>query len=266
MTPQEWVRVGEVYHTALERSPDERISFVAEACSGNTLIRREVESLLAAERGAVNFLQANALHDFSRHDFGEGEANQANKVAPQSLIGQNVGDYELLSPLGAGGMGEVYRARSHRLGREAAIKILTAGALDADRLRRFEQEAHAASALNHPNIVTIYETGEAAMGPFLAMELVEGETLRQVVNACPPLDDVLQICIQVAQALKVAHAANIVHRDIKPENLILRPDGYVKVLDFGLARLLPRAASGPSQSSYESGASEMARRQRTRVR
>ncbi len=259
MTPEQWERVGAVYHAALERSSDKRISFVAEACSGNAQLRREVELLLAAEQGAADFLQADALHDFARHDFGEADANQANRVEPQSLIGQNVGDYELLSHLGAGGMGEVYRARSHRLGRQAAIKILPAGAADADRLRRFEQEAHAASALNHPNIVTIYETGEAAMGPFLAMELVEGETLRQVVNGRPPLDVVMKICIQAAQALKVAHAANIVHRDIKPENLILRPDGYVKVLDFGLACLLPRSASRKSQSSYESAAPEMAR-------
>ncbi len=234
MTPERWALVGQIYHATLERGVVERPSFLRNACGGNELLRREVESLLAAEQEADEFLKWDAAKDLAELSFAESP----------SLPGKKLHHYELLSRLGSGGMGEVYRARDTRLRREAAIKVLpSALARDADRLRRFEQEAHAASALNHPNIVTIYDTGETESGHFLAMELVEGETLRRVIQLRPPLDRVILICTQVAQALQVAHAANIVHRDIKPENLMVRDDGYVKVLDFGLARLIPPMAA-----------------------
>ena len=166
-----------------------------------------------------------------------------------SLEGKKLRDYEFVSRIGAGGMGEVYRAYDTKLLRDVAIKILPrALAQDIDQLRRFEQEARTVSRLNHPNIVTIFETGKAEYGPFLVMELVQGETLRKAIEGALPLVDAVRICLQAAQALKVAHASNIVHRDIKPENLMVRADGYVKVLDFGLARLFPpTAAPGPSE-------------------
>jgi serine/threonine-protein kinase len=155
-------------------------------------------------------------------------------------IGQTFGSYQILTILGKGGMGEVYRARDTRLGRDVALKIL-AGAYtqDPDRIRRFRQEATAASALNHPGILTIHEAGDADGCQFIATEFVDGETLRQILNqrGRVPLNEALAIAVQVAAALAAAHKAGIVHRDIKPENVMVRPDGYAKVLDFGIAKL-----------------------------
>jgi predicted ATPase len=154
--------------------------------------------------------------------------------------GTRLGPYEVLSPLGAGGMGEVYRARDTRLTRDVAIKVLPASfADDADRLLRFEQEARATSALNHPNIVTIHEFGDVEAGRFIVMELVDGRTLRALIDEGSSIDALARLGCQMAKALGAAHAAGITHRDIKPENIMVRDDGYVKVLDFGLARLVP---------------------------
>ena len=153
--------------------------------------------------------------------------------------GTRLGSYEIVSPLGAGGMGEVYRARDTRLGREVAIKVLPAErAADPDRRRRFEQEARSASALNHPNILTIHEVGSEGETTFIAMELVEGRTVRELVAGGPmPTKKLLDIAAQTAEGLAKAHGAGIVHRDLKPENLMVSKDGYVKILDFGLAKL-----------------------------
>ncbi len=160
--------------------------------------------------------------------------------------GSKLGSYEILGPLGAGGMGEVYRARDGKLGREAALKVLAEEyAQSRERLQRFEQEARAASALNHPNIVTIYEIGESGGTCYIAMEYVEGRTLRQLLDAGPlPLKKALGIAAQVADGLGKAHAAGIVHRDLKPENVMLTADGYAKILDFGLAKLAAGSGSG----------------------
>lgn len=229
MTPEQWSVVGKIYEAALERSAVERASFVANACGGNELLESEVHSLLAAEQQAGDFLEEDAAQRVAPLPLGE----------PSTFTGRKLRQYELGLRLGSGGMGEVYRALDTRLKREVAVKVLRPSpAEDIDRLRRFEREAQAASCLNSPNIVTIYETGEVEDCRFLAMELVEGQTLRQLIDVRLSLDEVVRICLQVAQALKAAHAANIVHRDIKPENVMLRPDGYVKVLDFGLARFI----------------------------
>src|SRR5688572_1308496 len=154
--------------------------------------------------------------------------------------GVQLGPYEVTEPLGKGGMGEVYLARDHRLGRELALKVLPRQATDdAAAVERFVREARAASALNHPNVVTIYEIGEAEAGRYIAMELVCGMTLRALAGPVPrSTDEVARLGAQIARALAVAHAAGIVHRDVKPENVMVRPDGYVKVLDFGIARLV----------------------------
>src|ERR1700693_5764736 len=153
--------------------------------------------------------------------------------------GARLGPYEIVAPLGAGGMGEVYRARDPRLGREVALKILPAEmSADKDRLTRFEQEARSASALNHPSIVTIYEIGQADSVAYIAMELVQGRTLREVIVEGPvPAKRVLAFAAQIADALAKAHEAGIVHRDLKPENLMVTREGFVKILDFGLAKL-----------------------------
>src|SRR5207245_4386299 len=155
--------------------------------------------------------------------------------------GARLGPHEILAPLGQGGMGEVYRARDTRLGREVAIKILPAAfASNVERLQRLEQEARSASALNHPNIVTIYEVGSADSTFSIAMELLEGASLRDLVLAGPlPVRRLLSIAAQVADGLAKAHGAGIVHRDLKPENLMVTKDGFVKILDFGLAKLVP---------------------------
>jgi serine/threonine-protein kinase len=155
--------------------------------------------------------------------------------------GTRLGHYEITSLLGSGGMGEVYRAKDHKLGRDVAIKVLREElASDPERLRRFEQEARSASALNHPNIITIYDIGKHDTTPYIAMEYVEGKTLREMLAEGPlPTKNLLQLATQIAEGLAKAHAAGIIHRDLKPENLMISSDGYVKILDFGLAKLLP---------------------------
>jgi len=160
--------------------------------------------------------------------------------------GSRLGPYEILAPLGAGGMGEVYRARDTRLGREVAVKVLPASlSEDPDRLRRFEQEARAASALNHPNIMTVYDVGEVAGTPFVVSELLEGVTLREALADSPlPVRKAVDYGVQIAQGLAAAHEKGIVHRDLKPENLFVTKDARVKILDFGLAKLMPQQADG----------------------
>jgi len=153
--------------------------------------------------------------------------------------GTKLGPYEILSALGAGGMGEVYRARDPRLGREVAIKILASGsAPDPERLRRFEQEARATAALNHPNILAVFDIGSQDNSPYIVSELLEGETLRaRLNNGALPVRKVVDYALQVARGLAPAHDHGIVHRDLKPENIFITRDGYVKILDFGLAKL-----------------------------
>src|ERR1700737_4591768 len=166
------------------------------------------------------------------------------------IPGARLGPYEILAPLGAGGMGEVYRAKDPRLGREVAVKVLPdALSSDRERLRRFEQEARAASALNHPNIITIYDVGLSDSAFYIVMELVEGEPLRDTLAAGPiPAKRMLSIAAQVADGLAKAHTAGIVHRDLKPENVMLTGDSLVKILDFGLAKLSPREIAEELQS------------------
>src|SRR5215468_8584829 len=160
--------------------------------------------------------------------------------------GAHFNHYEIIAPLGAGGMGEVWRARDMRLNREVAIKALPASfAQDADRLRRFEQEARATSALNHPNILTIYDIGDHEGAPFIVAELLEGEELREQLNGGPlPVRAAIDYAHQIASGLAAAHAKGIVHRDLKPENLFVTSDGRVKILDFGLAKLKPPQVGG----------------------
>src|SRR5712692_511230 len=168
-----------------------------------------------------------------------------------SLVGQTVGRYRITAQLGEGGMGVVYRAEDSTLGRDVAIKVLRPEiGRHPERVRRFSQEARAASALNHPNIITVHDAGEFEGGPFLVMELVEGESLRaQLRRGALPFGKVVDIGIQAATALARAHEAGITHRDLKPENILVRPDGYVKILDFGLAKLTEKQPPGESASA-----------------
>ena len=235
MTPERWQRVKEIFQAALERAPGERSAFVTRACGGDESLRREVESLISSHEKDGSFIDSPAYQVAA-----ELLADEHAELKP----GQTIGSYEIVSFISRGGMGEVYLAQDKRLGRQVALKILPASlAKDADRLRRFEQEARAASALNHPNIITIHEIREANSTLMIATEYVEGETLRERLSY-ERLDirEALQIAIQIADALAAAHQAGIIHRDIKPENIIIRPDGYVKVLDFGLAKLAELAS------------------------
>ena len=233
MDAERWAKIDRLLDEAMDREPASRAAFLSEACVGDEDLRRDVESLLEAQTQSRSFLSAPALNVAARKLAEEREI---------SLIGEQFGAYQIISLLGVGGMGEVYLARDERLGRRLALKLLPKTfTRDIDRVRRFEQEARAASALNHPNIITIYDIGEMAGTFFIAAEYVEGQTLRQLIERGPRrTKETIGVCSQVADALAAAHEAGLVHRDIKPENVILRPDGYVKVLDFGLVKLTDR--------------------------
>jgi Tol biopolymer transport system component len=232
MRAERFRRIDELFDAALERGAGERDAFLDSACAGDDELRAAVERLLAAHARAADFIESPAME-------------VAARLAVTSEVGRRVGPYKILSPLGAGGMGEVYLAEDVRLNRRVALKLLPgAFTQDPERVRRFEREAHAASALNHPNIVTIHEVGEWDGVHFIATEFVEGRTLRSLIaGEGLKAGDALGVASQVAEALAAAHAAGIIHRDIKPENIMLRPDGYAKVLDFGIAKLTGRGDS-----------------------
>ncbi len=235
MTPEikadRWQQIDRLFHSTLACAPEKRAGFLSQACGEDEALRVEVESLLGAHEQDGSFLDLPAYEvaaDFLADAFG------------RLFAGQQIGPYKIISPLAAGGMGEVYLAQDTRLGRKIALKLLSSDfAKDQHRVRRFAQEARAASALNHPNVCVIHEVGKTTDGRhFIAMELIEGITLRERISRGPlSLADALTVAEQVAAALTAAHAAGVVHRDIKPENIMLREDGYVKVLDFGLAKL-----------------------------
>src|SRR5262245_4839771 len=229
MTPERWRRIEDVYHAALARQPEGRDAVVAEACAGDEALRREVASLLAQHASLAGTLAGAAV----------GMAAQLVSLPAESVLtGRRLGGYQITAPLGKGGMGEVYRARDTRLGREVAIKILPrAFTSDPDRLARFEREARVLASLNHPAIATIYGVEDADGIRALVMELVEGETLAtRIARGAIPVAAALPLARQIADALDAAHEKGIVHRDLKPGNITITPEGAVKVLDFGLAK------------------------------
>ena len=242
MTPERWEQVGALYRAALENAPGERATFLKSACSGDEDLRREVESLLAAEAGAGDFLSAGAMSDAAQTLAAE---------RTHMLVGRSLGRYRVLAPLGAGGMGEVYLGEDARLRRRVALKLLPAElTVSRDRVRRFEQEARAVAALNHPSIITVFEVGEAEGFRFIVTEYVEGETVRELLapGKLTP-GRALDMATQTAGALAAAHEVGVVHRDVKPENIMLRRDGFVKVLDFGLAKLTQHHAAAVEMSA-----------------
>ena len=230
MTPERWRQVTGIFDSALAREAHERAAFLDEACAGDPELLAEVTSLLATH------LQPGSFIDAPAYEFA---AELIVREPARSMAGEQLGAYRILDKIGTGGMGEVYLAEDTRLGRRVALKLLPAQfTADPNRLRRFEREARATSALNHPNIITLYEIGEASGVHFMATEFVAGQTLRQRLAAEKlELSAVLDVAAQVASALSAAHAAGVVHRDVKLENVMVRPDGLVKVLDFGLAKL-----------------------------
>src|SRR5262245_4068868 len=237
MEAKRWGQIKEIYDRALYLSRDEREVFLAEACAADDDLRREIETLLAAHEDAGSFLQSPALEVAAL----EIVSDEVTSPTVQ-LIGRELANYRIVSLLGRGGMGEVYLAEDKRLHRKIALKLLPSEFTnDAELVRRFEREAKAASATNHPNILTIYEIGQAEGLRFIATEFVDGVTLRQAMRSDGmSVAESLSVAIQVASALSAAHEAGIIHRDIKPENVMVRRDGIVKVLDFGLAKLKPQ--------------------------
>ena len=236
MTPERYQRIGRLFDEALDLAPEQRAAWLDEACGADTGLRAEVENLIANHVESEKFLSRPAL------DIAAALLAQ-NQHA--SLLGQKITHYQILTLLGVGGMGEVYLAEDTRLGRRVALKVLPAELTsNKELLQRLEQEARAASALNHPNILTIYETGEANDVRFIAAEYVGGETLRECLRRERfTVSETLDIAMQIVAALEAAHRAGIVHRDVKPENVILRKDGLVKLLDFGIRETV-RTACG----------------------
>ncbi len=237
-----WRQIEELFHRALEREEPVRSAFLEEACAGNEALRREVESLLAEESGS-GFMETPAM---------EGEARELAQGHRPGLEGRRIGTFEILAPLGRGGMGEVWRARDTKLRREVAVKTLPEEfAKDQERLARFEREATLLAALNHPNIATIYGLEEDRDTRFLVLELVEGDTLADRLKRGPiPVEESLRLALQIAEALESAHQKGVIHRDLKPANIKVTPEGNVKVLDFGLAKAFvgDGVAVDPSES------------------
>src|SRR5262245_22197163 len=246
---RDFQRIEELYHQALSKPEAERASFLELACAGDEELRREVDVLVAYQDKAGQFLDSPALNVAARM-----LAGTEDRIA----TGSRIGSYEVVSLLGAGGMGEVYRARDSKLNREVALKVLPeAFAQNAQRMVRFEREAHLLAALNHPNIAAIYGLEESKGVPAVVMELVEGPTLAErlghsLASSGPlspprrgaegsrlrplPLEEALAVARQVAEGLEYAHEKGIVHRDLKPANLKITSEGVVKILDFGLAK------------------------------
>src|SRR5881392_2590556 len=230
MEPARWGRITDIYHATIARPSEERASFLGEECHGDESLRKQVEAMVKSHERSGDFIESPAF-----------------AIAPEllidaqtvDLIGRSIGHYQIELLLGVGGMGEVYLARDERLGRKVALKLLPKHlTADETQLSRFKTEARSASALNHPNILTVYEIGAEGSRHFIATEFIEGITLRALLRrGRMNLHDALGIAVQIASALAAAHETGVVHRDIKPENIMIRPDGYVKVLDFGIAKL-----------------------------
>jgi len=251
--PERWRRVEELYHSSLRVAGDQRAAFLRDACQGDAKLCEEVESLLAYESSAKEFMETPAFEVAAKQMAGD-EANE-NEADPVP-IGATLQRFLVNKKLGMGGMGVVYEAEDTRLHRTVALKFLPKRlARDPASLERFEREAHSASALNHPNICTVYDVGDYEGQPFIAMELLEGQTLdRRIAGQPLPTMDWLTFGIQITEGLHAAHQKGIIHRDIKPANIFVTSQSQVKILDFGLAKLLPAVTVIGADSERDLGA------------
>jgi serine/threonine protein kinase len=233
MDQDRFKQIDELFDVVLDLPETEREAYLSVRCRGDEDLKKEVLALLKAQSGSDNFLERSAMGVVAQQF-----AEEQNLEISNYLDGKKVGNYRIESMLGSGGMGQVYLAQDEKLRRKVALKILPAEFVSSDeRIQRFQMEARAISVLNHPNIVTVYDVGTEGGINYIATEYVEGKTLRELVGSGLKQKEILEIIIQTCEALSAAHQAGIIHRDIKPENIILRPDGYVKILDFGLAKL-----------------------------
>jgi eukaryotic-like serine/threonine-protein kinase len=259
MKPERWQQLDELFHAGLEREPGERAAFLDDACAGDQSLRKQVEALLAGHEMAGSFIESPAMEVEARRVVADQESSPAGLAT-----GELVSHYRIIAQIGVGGMGEVYLAHDTTLGRKVALKFLPVEfTRNTDRVRRFQQEARAASSLNHQNIITIYEIGQVDDRHFIASEYIDGLTLREYLGELPSgvagggrnqglePNVALDVAIQVADALAAAHAKGIVHCDIKPENIMLLKDrqmmqkeSFVKVLDFGIAKLTEPQGTG----------------------
>ncbi|MEJ7846880.1 MAG: protein kinase [Pyrinomonadaceae bacterium] len=244
MNPERWKQIDDLLDAVLDIPNERRAEFLSEKCNGDDDLKREVLSLLGAQKESDRFLENSAMNLMAKEI-------ASDRTEVLSYVGREFGTYKIEKAIGAGGMGEVYLAHDEKLKRKVALKILPAEFIaDAERIRRFEREARMISALNHPYIVTIHDVGSADGINYIATEFVEGETVRELINRGAGVKQTLSIVSQTCEALEAAHKAGIIHRDIKPENIMLRPDGFVKVLDFGLAKLNEHAEIHQSLTNY----------------